>query len=817
VGRTAECERTLDLQADGPHLLVAGTTGSGKSEFLRSLIGALALSYPPDRINFLFVDFKGGSGLAPLAGLPHCVGVITDLNSHQLERSLASLRAEIRLREELLASVQAPDLAAYRGARARDADPLPHLVVVIDEFRMLVEQAPAALTELMRIAAIGRSLGIHLVMATQRPQGALTADIRANVTTSIALRVQSEMESMDIINSKAAAGIGLGTPGRAFLARGTEAPVEFQAASLSAASSNVRQMGVRIHDTREWLNGPARYQAPSAAEAPRTPAQAAAPLVEMMSELWTSQGGTGVRRPVAAPLPSVLPRPPQAPALAAEASLLKESPRSVPWALELGLMDLPDHQRTVPLSWRPALQGHVGLVGAPQSGMPEALAAVVGEVLSHPVEAHVYILDAGNTMAGMESSPRVGAMAGLHEPRRAARILERLVEELARRLAGVPSERRMPLVLAIAGWDSWASSFRSGPWAWAEELVHDLVRDGGRAGIVVLIAGQRELVTSRLFAALPNRFFFPAGSSEESRLAWPRLPATPAIPGRAVASGAVSSDSAAECQFYAIAGEPTLNPPSAAGTEPRLSKPPFRVEPLPRKVAVGEILIRAAANRGNPAGRPGMAAVRTVGCKTGPLPLLIGLGGDELAPVSLSVPAGGVLAVLGGYSAGKTTFLQALPELNPMVSEWLAPQDGADSGQYWKGILRRAAEGTIGPQSVALVDDADLAPPSVMQDIGELNSRGISVVFTAGFSPLLVQRVPLALKARGAASGLLIRPRNVMDGDLFGVRFDVESSPPAGRSVLITGGTPIPVQLGWPPEKRYGGQSAGGDPPVLEA
>jgi len=212
-----------------------------------------------------------------------------------------------------------------------------------------------------------------------------------------------------------------------------------------------------------------------------------------------------------------------------------------------------------------------------------------------------------------------------------------------------------------------------------------------------------------------------------------------------------------------------------------------------------------------------MAAVRTVGCKTGPLPLLIGLGGDELAPVSLSVPAGGVLAVLGGYSAGKTTFLQALPELNPMVAEWLAPQDGADSGQYWKGILRRAAEGTIGPQSVALVDDADLAPPSVMQDIGELNSRGISVVFTAGFSPLLVQRVPLALKARGAASGLLIRPRNVMDGDLFGVRFDVESSPPAGRSVLITGGTPIPVQLGWPPEKRYGGQSAGGDPPVLEA
>ena len=109
----------------------------------------------------------------------------------------------------------------------------------------------------MRIAAIGRSLGIHLIMATQRPQGALTADIRANVTTSIALRVQSEMESADIINSKAAAGIAVTSPGRAFLARGTEEPDEFQAASLTGVTAAATDPGVRVALALDALKAPA--------------------------------------------------------------------------------------------------------------------------------------------------------------------------------------------------------------------------------------------------------------------------------------------------------------------------------------------------------------------------------------------------------------------------------------------------------------------------------------------------------------------------------------------------------------------------------
>ncbi|HCN23478.1 MAG TPA: hypothetical protein DIT15_14780, partial [Arthrobacter bacterium] len=283
------------LHTDGPHLLVAGTTGSGKSELLRTLTVALALSYGPDRINFLFVDFKGGSGLGPLTGLPHCVGMLTDLSSHELDRSLQSLRAEIRFREETLAAVQAPDLTSYRATPAGLASPLPHLVIVIDEFRMLVEDAPEALRELMRIAAIGRSLGIHLIMATQRPQGALTADIRANVTTSIALRVQSEMESVDIINSKAAAAISVDTPGRAYLARGTEAPLEFQAGSLTAGAFLSEPAGISVRLASEYLEVPAVTADSASAGTEPTPATATAPLVASMAGLWEAMNRPAIR------------------------------------------------------------------------------------------------------------------------------------------------------------------------------------------------------------------------------------------------------------------------------------------------------------------------------------------------------------------------------------------------------------------------------------------------------------------------------------------------------------------------------------------
>ncbi|HSU48137.1 MAG TPA: FtsK/SpoIIIE domain-containing protein, partial [Arthrobacter sp.] len=350
LGRSASGTKTLDLLADGPHLLVAGTTGSGKSELLRSLTLALALSYPPERVNFYFIDFKGGSGLGPLGGLVHCVGLQTDLSAAEMERTLTSLRAEVQLRERCLASARVPDISAYRSAPAARDFVLPHLVIVIDEFRMLVDDAPEVLRELLRIASIGRSLGLHLIMATQRPQGALTADIRANVTSSIALRVQSEMESVDIVNSKGAAAISIDRPGRAFLARGTEAAEEFQAASL-ASFADEEPRAVSVHRTTEYLAGQVAVPGGVPAPAP-TPAQALEPLTAMVASLCTAMQKPVPRKPVAPPLPAELEELPggPTPGSAAPCSHLRE-PIIPAGQVSLGLMDVPVKQKLEPLMW----------------------------------------------------------------------------------------------------------------------------------------------------------------------------------------------------------------------------------------------------------------------------------------------------------------------------------------------------------------------------------------------------------------------------------------------------------------------------------
>jgi S-DNA-T family DNA segregation ATPase FtsK/SpoIIIE len=670
--------------------------------------------------------------------------------------------------------------------------------VVIDEFRMLVDQAPTALTELMRIAAIGRSLGIHLIMATQRPQGALTADIRANVTTSIALRVQSDMESTDIINSRAASTISLDTPGRAFLVRGAEEPQEFQAASVTDPAPGNLQARVRVRLASESLRRPADLGALAAGNGDLTPAMATAPLVGMMSSLWESLGGQPARPPVAAPLPEVLERP-AAPAAAVTCPItLSRTSTPHNWVIRLGLMDLPDEQRTAPLDWLPAEHGHLAFVGAPKAGVPEALGVTVSELVSHSSEAHFYILDADGSLDGIEASDHVGAKAGPQDLRRAVRILERLKQELVQRLSRPPDTHCTPLLLVIAGWGTWASSFRSGAHAYAEDLLHDLLRDGGRAGIIVAISGQRELVTARFYASVSNRFYFPHGSNDDSRLAWPRIPSTAPVPSRAVAIGPLSAGKPAVCQFYAHPGDNESLWTSAGNpVGSQMVTRPFRVDPLPTRVRAADVLARTTQDEDPFSVEAESHSFPAVAGAPGLRTFVIGLGGDELLPVGLGVPAGAVIAVLGGHASGKTNFLHVLRALNSRSAHWLAPDAGGDPCEYWSGVLREAVSGTIDRHAIALVDDADLLPPSAHQDLADLNSKGISVVFTAGFSPLLIQRLPMALSARGSAWGLLIAPRSITDGDLFGVRFDVEQSPPPGRSVLIANGRPTPVQLGW--------------------
>ncbi|WP_062291648.1 FHA domain-containing protein [Demequina phytophila] len=204
---------TLDLDADGPHLLVAGTTGAGKSALLETLVAALAHAHPPESLGLALVDLKGGAGLASCASLPHVRGILTDLEPGSARRMLLGLAHELRERKSALADARLPSWAAWEaggGAPAR-------LLVVVDEFQELGALDPGLLPELARLAAQGRSLGVHLVLATQRPAGAVSPQIRANVGAVLALRTATVAESHDLLGDGAAAALPGAVPGRAIL------------------------------------------------------------------------------------------------------------------------------------------------------------------------------------------------------------------------------------------------------------------------------------------------------------------------------------------------------------------------------------------------------------------------------------------------------------------------------------------------------------------------------------------------------------------------------------------------------------------------
>ncbi|MET0161512.1 MAG: FtsK/SpoIIIE domain-containing protein [Microbacteriaceae bacterium] len=211
VGASAAGPLALDLVRHGPHALVAGTTGSGKSELLVAWVLAMAATRAPDELAVLLVDFKGGAAFAPLEQLPHVVGVITDLDAATARRALESLRAETRRRERLLAEHRARSIAELA-----DGD-LARLVVIIDEYAAMMQALPELDPLIADLAARGRSLGIHLVLCTQRPAGAVRDGVLANAALRIALRVMSEADSSAVVGAPGAASLPASLPGRAIV------------------------------------------------------------------------------------------------------------------------------------------------------------------------------------------------------------------------------------------------------------------------------------------------------------------------------------------------------------------------------------------------------------------------------------------------------------------------------------------------------------------------------------------------------------------------------------------------------------------------
>ncbi len=217
--------RTLRLEAkyDGVHGMIAGGTGSGKSEVLMTLLVSLAMNYSPEILNFVLVDYKGGGAFKAFETLPHCVDIVTNLNKAAVVRMFTSINAEIRRRQKMNADTGTKDIVEYRkkGLHLNGGEPYPHLFVIIDEYAEMIDDNEAFKGELESITRVGRAQGVNLLLASQRPKG-VTDQMRANIKLRICLRVEETDTSMEMLRRPDAAFLPNGMPGRGYLQIGND-------------------------------------------------------------------------------------------------------------------------------------------------------------------------------------------------------------------------------------------------------------------------------------------------------------------------------------------------------------------------------------------------------------------------------------------------------------------------------------------------------------------------------------------------------------------------------------------------------------------
>ncbi|MBD8044205.1 FHA domain-containing protein [Arthrobacter sp. Sa2BUA2] len=768
LGRHGAAPVSLDLLADGPHFLIAGTTGSGKSELLRTLVASLAAAVPPTRLNFLLIDFKGGSGLAPLARLPHAAGFLTDLSGENVARTLASLRSELKRRESLLAAAEASDLDGFNRS-APDSKTVPRLVVVIDEFRMLADAVPTAVTELMRIAVLGRSLGLHLVLATQRPQGAVTADIRANISTSVCLRVQSATESRDVVGCDDAADIPASSPGMAILRKAGAPPFPLKVSSTASSPGSPPPL---LQTLAQYLSTPLDRRG-------STPGRSLEELVEAVISAAADTGRpTEAQPPVQPPLPNVLPYRSGLPGSAGPGR-----------SIILGLADRPEQQFQGVLGWNPRRDSHLALVGPPGSGTETTAALLAAEHLAALPGRHLYVLDGDGSLAWTAGHAQTGAYAAPYETRRAARVVSVLGGIVLQRLAhgqkGRGCSSSAGITLLVSGWGRWQDAFRSSRFTGAEDEVLGLVRDGEAAGVCLVINGNRELPAARFFQLIPNRLWFPAGLPDDALVAWPRMPPMEPVPGRAFIQGRIGAPAGAVAQC----GEPPadfVRTPLPEGTTA-----PQRVEEL-----------------------PAYAAAEDLATASGPDRFPLGLHGDELDTAEAYLPSGTAFLVLGPPGSGRTTLLRQFEraagrnmEVHRFDSGWFEPAPKtAESGNSGPedGSPGGSAPGVGGPGAgnvrncLILVDDADRLPLEAHALLIQFLDRGARLVLAAAPGFGLASRLPAAARLRSDPRGAVLAPEQQSDGEFFGVRLNLDASPRPGRGYLIAGTKATETQFACP-------------------
>ncbi len=496
VGQGSGDGFALDLRLQGPHALVGGTTGAGKSEFLQTWVLALAAAQSPKRVTFLFVDYKGGSAFARCTDLPHSVGLVTDLDQHLVRRALTSLRAELSYREHVLNRHKAKDLVELE--KNPTAEQLPSLIIVVDEFAALAQEVPEFVDGVIDVAQRGRSLGLHLVLATQRPSGVITGNLRANTNLRVALRMADADDSTDVLGDDRSAGFDPAVPGRAAAKTGPGRVSTFQSLYVGGHTPDVAprsavDIETLVFGVSEVLTPPKDVESHDLKVV--EPVTDLNRIVDQVVSAAKSYELPVPRKPWLDVLPPVYD--------------FEQLDQRTDAALLLGVQDFPEDQEQRPTYFRPDDHGNLVILGTGGSGKSTALrslaVAAAGTLRGGPCD--VYGLDFGSRgLAMLEELPHVGAVIAGSDHERVGRLLRWLRDEIERRsaryarvkasniaefraLSKEDDERR--ILVLLDGFATFKQEYESTARVSYYNLFGQLAADGRSVGIHFVITADR--------------------------------------------------------------------------------------------------------------------------------------------------------------------------------------------------------------------------------------------------------------------------------------------------------------------------------------
>lgn len=761
---------TIDLVADGPHMLIAGTTGSGKSEALKSILWSIVDRYAPEEVSFLHFDFKGGSTLGEFASLPHTISVETDLTHADAARMLRGIRAEMSRRESIFQRIGASDYSSWRSLSAGD-DSLPHiarLVIVVDEVRMLLSALPEAMTELASIATIGRSLGVHLILSTQRPLGVISPEIRANIGVCVLLRVASVQESQDVLGSSAAVSISHKNPGRAFIKAGATVPLPVQFPSPLGASTSwiIHRHGARLGPARSSLLLSSENEEKSPYErwlrtyghmqhrrAPQTAFPARLPESVHQEDLNNVAAQTSDD------------------SMPFEAGLVDSGPNVLDHRghLGLGIGNHPTMGHLETVTWNPKTFSRFAIIAGRDSGADELAAGLINQHQSDG--GTTCIIDGSGLLAGYEKLRTVFAYGSLDDAHSISEILNHLLNELqtdASRLDPLsggsrPQVRRL---VVITGWSHILTRVGPREAATLEQLMTSLMRATSAQNLAILAIGARDLTGTSLFTLLEARLYLPFGLGPEITALWPRMVEVPEHPGRGVLMIPGETPPGREIQCLQASPHELERSSTNAHTEPSklLRGLPRRVAREAKAVMVHELQF----------------STRLAQSKTDALPESDGLELGVSAPDSSAFiwHPEKIGLIVGGPGSGKTHLLKTIAEI----------LDGAStsalntSGRINSNIKVPGCKLVNGPDlhandisqlqdappRILLIDNADMVEDSLRPVLERLVESGTHLIMSVSANFKSIQRIPCAHRQRGEGSEILLSPRTPQEADVLG-------------------------------------------------